>query len=169
MNTGNRKKLIILGIIIVIVIIIIISLSILLNSEKQKLPNIVANETNTQQENIKEEEEEEKIDVSKYYAVTNLVRQYYGALDKEKYILSDGTNYAEEEGVKESIYSLLSTEYTEKNNVEIDNIYEKVSDITPDFVHGVRPARGLRRKAGRAVRADGHDAAGCSADLCHEL
>ena len=129
MNTGNRKKLIILGIIIVIVIIIIISLSILLNSEKQKLPNIVANETNTQQENIKEEEEEEKIDVSKYYAVTNLVRQYYGALDKEKYILSDGTNYAEEEGVKESIYSLLSTEYIEKNNVEIDNIYEKVSDI----------------------------------------
>lgn len=123
----KRKKTLILLMIIVVIIIISIVVALLLLTTSNN--GEVANNNTVSEENNNETEAEPQINESKYYNITNVVRTYLGALDKSKYILSDGTNYSEDESTKESIYNLLSTEYIESNNITVENVYDYVKDV----------------------------------------
>ena len=123
----KRKKTLILLMIIVVIIIISIVVALLLLTTSNN--GEVANNNTVSEENNNETEAELQINESKYYNITNVVRTYLGALDKSKYILSDGTNYSEDESTKESIYNLLSTEYIESNNITVENVYDYVKDV----------------------------------------
>ena len=122
----RKKTLILLMIIVVIIIIsIVVALLLLTTSNNEE----VASNNTVSEENNNETEAEPQINETKYYNITNVVRTYLGALDKSKYILSDGTNYSEDESTKESIYNLLSTEYIESNNITVENVYDYVKDV----------------------------------------
>ena len=123
----KRKKTLILLMIIVVIIIISIVVALLLLTTSNN--GEVASNNTVSEENNNETEAEPQINESKYYNITNVVRTYLGALDKSKYILSDGTNYSEDESTKESIYNLLSTEYIESNNITVENVYDYVKDV----------------------------------------
>ena len=123
----KRKKTLILLMIIVVIIIISIVVALLLLTTSNN--GEVANNNTVSEENNNETEAEPQINETKYYNITNVVRTYLGALDKSKYILSDGTNYSEDESTKESIYNLLSTEYIESNNITVENVYDYVKDV----------------------------------------
>ena len=126
----RKKTLILLMIIVVIIIIsIVVALLLLTTSNNEE----VASNNTVSEENNNETEAEPQINESKYYNITNVVRTYLGALDKSKYILSDGTNYSEDESTKESIYNLLSTEYIESNNITVENVYDYVKDVNENI------------------------------------
>lgn len=127
----KRKKTLILLMIIVVIIIISIVVALLLLTTSNN--GEVANNNTVSEENNNDTEAEPQINESKYYNITNVVRTYLGALDKSKYILSDGTNYSEDESTKESIYNLLSTEYIESNNITVENIYDYVKDVNENI------------------------------------
>ena len=127
----KRKKTLILLMIIVVIIIISIVVALLLLTTSNN--GEVANNNTVSEENNNETEAEPQINESKYYNITNVVRTYLGALDKSKYILSDGTNYSEDESTKESIYNLLSTEYIESNNITVENVYDYVKDVNENI------------------------------------
>ena len=126
----RKKTLILLMIIVVIIIIsIVVALLLLTTSNNEE----VASNNTVSEENNNETEAEPQINETKYYNITNVVRTYLGALDKSKYILSDGTNYSEDESTKESIYNLLSTEYIESNNITVENVYDYVKDVNENI------------------------------------
>ena len=126
----RKKTLIIVMIIVVIIIIsIVVALLLLTTSNNEE----VASNNTVSEENNNETEAEPQINETKYYNITNVVRTYLGALDKSKYILSDGTNYSEDESTKESIYNLLSTEYIESNNITVENVYDYVKDVNENI------------------------------------
>ena len=126
----RKKTLILLMIIVVIIIIsIVVALLLLTTSNNEE----VASNNTVSEENNNETEAEPQINETKYYNITNVVRTYLGALDKSKYILSDGTNYSEDESTKESIYNLLSTEYIESNNITVENVYDYVKDLNENI------------------------------------
>lgn len=127
----KRKKTLILLMIIVVIIIISIVVALLLLTTSNN--GEVANNNTVSEENNNETEAEPQINETKYYNITNVVRTYLGALDKSKYILSDGTNYSEDESTKESIYNLLSTEYIESNNITVENVYDYVKDLNENI------------------------------------
>ena len=127
----KRKKTLILLMIIVVIIIISIVVALLLLTTSNN--GEVANNNTVSEENNNETEAEPQINETKYYNITNVVRTYLGALDKSKYILSDGTNYSEDESTKESIYNLLSTEYIESNNITVENVYDYVKDVNENI------------------------------------
>ena len=127
----KRKKTLILLMIIVVIIIISIVVALLLLTTSNN--GEVVNNNTVSEENNNETEAEPQINESKYYNITNVVRTYLGALDKSKYILSDGTNYSEDESTKESIYNLLSTEYIESNNITVENVYDYVKDVNENI------------------------------------
>lgn len=126
----RKKTLILLMIIVVIIIIsIVVALLLLTTSNNEE----VASNNTVSEENNNETEAEPQINETKYYNITNVVRTYLGALDKSKYILSDGTNYSEDESTKESIYNLLSTECIESNNITVENVYDYVKDVNENI------------------------------------
>ena len=126
----RKKTLILLMIIVVIIIIsIVVALLLLTTSNNEE----VASNNTVSEDNNNETEAEPQINETKYYNITNVVRTYLGALDKSKYILSDGTNYSEDESTKESIYNLLSTEYIESNNITVENVYDYVKDVNENI------------------------------------
>ena len=130
-NPGTKKLVIIMIIVIAIIIAITIGLIFLNSNKDTKNVHLGASSNNTQTEDVSttQKEEEQKISTSKYYNIGKVVRAYLGALDKSKYILSDGTNYSDDESIKQYIFDMLSTEYIEKNNVTVENVYDNVKDL----------------------------------------
>ena len=130
-NPGTKKLIIIMIIVIAIIIAITIGLLILNSNKDTENINLGTSSNNTQNENLNDEqqEEEQKISTSKFYNIGKVVRTYLGALDKSKYILSDGTNYSDDESVKQYIFDMLSTEYIDKNNITVENVYDNVKDL----------------------------------------
>ena len=130
-NPGTKKLIIIMIIVIAIIIAITIGLLVLNSNKNTNNVDLGASSNNVQseEENNTNQEEEQKISTSKYYNIGKVVRTYLGSLDKSKYILADGTNYSDDESVKQYIFDMLSTEYIEENNVTVENVYDNVKDI----------------------------------------
>ena len=121
-----KKKIIISIITIIVIISSMIGILFYLNNKKEN--NIPMDNSIDKQQEI-EEETIKGISNEEFYNISNLVKQYYSIIDKSQYILNDGTNYSNDDFVKEGIYNILSKEYIKKNNVTIENVYKYVFDV----------------------------------------
>lgn len=134
----NSKKLLfaLIAIILIIVGILVILLFIQLK-EKDKIDNM---------NNITEEKGENftqtygttangNIDSSSYLDVMNCAKQYFDALNIKNdayYTYDENGNYVltvEEIVLKQNIYNKLSKNYITKNEITVQNIYEKVETL----------------------------------------
>ncbi len=127
MKVKSNKMLFLIISMVIITVIIIVGLILLLNKKGKQQPVYI--ETNQSDEDKQEGEKQTEIDEEEYYEVTNLIRRYYGLLNKNNYMTRTGESFAEEKSVKESIYNLISKEYIEKENITVEKIYEYVPDI----------------------------------------
>lgn len=130
------KKLIIIVVIIILVIVsIIIGLIIFENYSKKHDANIIDD-----QENYAEEVEEQTTDLTEndFYTVNNYISQYFDVLNKNNSSYFGIDDNGEEikvvsdDEIKTEILNLLSTEYINKNNITINNVYDFVDDIEED-------------------------------------
>lgn len=124
----NTKKIVLIAISIVIIIIVAVGSIIILRNKEKKEP-VYIEKVQEEASQPKETRKQTQIDESKYYEITQLIRRYYGVLNKNNYMNRDGESFAEEQAVKESIYDIISKEYIKKKNITVEKIYENVPDI----------------------------------------
>ncbi len=125
MNKELVKKIIILSVIIIILILV----SIIILVVNRYRPNVNIVKESNAEKTIEQKEIEEVIRDKEFYKVSNLVNIYLDTLNKNKYKSRDGESFADSDQTKESIYSLLSEEYIDKNNITLNNLYKNVYDI----------------------------------------
>lgn len=125
---SKLNKILLLGISIVVVIIIIVS-SILILMTRQKIKPVYREEPQAEEDRSTVVETQNVISEAKYYSITTLIRKYYNAINKDNYRDRAGNSFAEDESVKQSIYDMISKEYIERNNIQVNNIYEHLEEI----------------------------------------
>lgn len=129
-----KKKNLLIKIILLVIILICITMAIIIFLKKDdirlndNIGNVIVNEESSNETTI-----EEKItyvtEQEEFYRISQTINNYYDTINKSKYYLSDGTNMANDDDVKSSIFDLLSKEYIEENHISIENIYNYVDDI----------------------------------------
>ncbi len=121
-------------IILVILILVILGLIIILKLNKENQEKQIELAGDAGEEGEITNEIENVSDMGKFVTVENCVQQYYDALNDNdsQYYEKDGGNYikASDEEINQARYSVLSKQYIEKNNININNVnnYIKVID-----------------------------------------
>lgn len=124
----NYLKILIPILIVIIIIILIILLILKINSENNSEQNQISEGdpgeeidfSTTQIENVTE-----KID---YYTVRNCINSYLNFLNNDSSIYYSA-GQMDTDMQKEYIYSLLSLEYIEQNNITVENLLSKINTV----------------------------------------
>ena len=121
----KKIKYIIFALIIIIVILIIL---LLLNFSKKK--DIEDDEDYVDDEEIELIESKESIQLSDYFNIKECIQKYIDFLNKNNSIYyekqQDGSDKYIENIQKETIYSVLNESFTKKNNLNKDNLLQRI-------------------------------------------
>lgn len=129
----NKKNILIYMIIVILIIIVLIS-CILINLNNNTQTPIDISESNNKIE------EQKVTDNSKFYTVADCISRYLSEINKNNpkyYGTAEDGNYekiVKEQDIKQNIYTLLSEDYINNNNITINNVYNYVYDITKQVI-----------------------------------
>lgn len=129
----NKKNILIYMIIVILIIIVLIS-CILINLNNNTQTPIDISESNNKIE------EQKVTDNSKFYTVADCISRYLSEINKNNpkyYGTGEDGNYekiVKEQDIKQNIYTLLSEDYINNNNITINNVYNYVYDITKQVI-----------------------------------
>ena len=130
-----KKLIIIVVIMILLIVAVIIGMVIFENYNKENDANIIDDQGNYAEEH---EEQPTSITENDFYTVNNYISQYFDILNKNNSLYFGIDDNGEEikvvsdDEIKTEILNLLSTEYINKNNITINNVYDFVDDIEED-------------------------------------
>lgn len=127
-------------------IIIMITIVVVLLTKIKKKENGKPNNNNNEQieENLEETQkivtDEERIEKYDFLVVSNCVSEYLSGINQESssyYGRDENYNYTkvvEQETINKNAYNLLSSEYIEKNKIDLENVYQYVPKVDQKLV-----------------------------------
>lgn len=133
----NKKLLLILMAIVLIIVIIIVVLLLIQFKEKE----VWGNEDDDIEENAEDFVEtygigkNGNIDTSSYFDIINCAKQYFDMINVKNdayYTYDEKGNYVlavDEAILKQNIYNILSKSYIAKNDITVENVYEKIETL----------------------------------------
>ncbi len=137
MNKKTIQKLILaLSIGVILIIILLLTLRSDEEKEQKKEEQEIANVEKTQ----KIVTDEDRIETYDFLIVANCIKSYLSGINQNSsrfYGRDENNNYTivvSQEEINKSVYNLLSSEYIEKNNITIENVYEYVPKLTQDVM-----------------------------------
>ena len=129
----NGKKIIIISIISVVIIIIVV-LCLLIRMQRYNNNNNTIN-YDTANTYTNSQVVEDVKDKMKFFTVSDCVSKYIEELNTENtkyYGMDDEGNYTKivnDQYIKQKIYTMLSKEYIEENNINLNNLYQFVKPV----------------------------------------
>lgn len=122
-----KKKVIIMLIASLLILVVIVGLIIIVNKNIKEEP--VKENINV----IKENEIKTVSDNIKVFTVQKYIQSYLRQINTNNYLYYIEDEKMEQSFISEWTYSLLSSEYIDKNSITVDNVYEYVDKVEEDL------------------------------------